>query len=349
MTAPAVECPRPLPPGDLITLAHGDGAGLTRRLIRDDILAALGNDFLRPLADAAVLPPVAGELAFTTDSYVVTPLFFPGGDIGRLAVCGTVNDLAVCGADPLYLSLGLVIEEGFPRADLRRVLAGVADAARECGVHVVTGDTKVVPRGAADRLFLNTAGVGRRRPGVELGADRVRPGDRVLVTGTVGDHGLAVLNAREQFLEPDALRSDAAPLHTLAAALIAAGGGGVRFLRDATRGGVAAVLHELTDGRPVGARVDEPAVPVSAAVGGACELLGLDPLFVANEGKLVAVVAPEAVDAVLAAARTHPLGGNAAVIGELTPDHPGRVTVRGAFGQTRLLVEPAGCPLPRIC
>ncbi|MGL4554023.1 MAG: hydrogenase expression/formation protein HypE, partial [Gemmataceae bacterium] len=282
-------CPLPHGPGPLVLLAHGEGARLSRRLVREVLLPAFDNELLRPLGDAAVLP---GGLAMTTDGYVVSPLFFPGGDIGRLAVHGTVNDLAVVGAEPMYLSLGMIVEEGLPLDTLRRVVRSVADAARACGVRVVTGDTKVVPRGAADGLFLSATGVGRLRPGVDLGPHRVRPGDAVLVSGTVGDHGMAVLAAREGLDLGDGLTSDTAPLHGLVAALLDSGVG-VRFLRDATRGGVSAVMHELTEAADLEAVLEERAVPVSPAVRGACDLLGLDPLFVANEGKLVAVVAAE--------------------------------------------------------
>jgi hydrogenase expression/formation protein HypE len=345
----ANSCPVPHPPAaNRVLLAHGEGARLTRRLIRDEILAAFDNPHLRPLGDAAVLPPVSGELVASTDSYVVSPLVFPGGDIGQLAVHGTVNDLAVSGAEPLYLTLGLIAEEGLPLDTLRRVLRSVADAAMACGVPVVTGDTKVVPRGAADALFLHTTGIGRRRAGITLGPECVRPGDAVLVSGTVADHGLAVLAAREGLLEESDLRSDTAPLHELVAELLRCGPA-VRFLRDPTRGGVSAVLHELAESAGVSIRVDEPSVPLSPAARGACELLGLDPLYVANEGKLIAVVAADAVDAALAALRDHPLGAAAARIGEVLPGPPGEVLVRGPLGQLRVLDEPSGAPLPRIC
>lgn len=348
MTDP-ISCPvsHP-PPKDRVLLAHGEGARLTRRLIRDEILAAFDNPYLRPLGDAAILPPVAGELVVTTDGYVVSPLVFPGGDIGTLAVHGTVNDLAVSGAEPLYLTLGLIAEEGLPLATLRKVLRSVADAARACGVAVVTGDTKIVPRGAADGLFLHTTGVGRRRPGVALGPERVRPGDAVLVSGTIADHGLAVLAAREALFEETELRSDTAPLHELTAGLLALGDD-VRFLRDPTRGGVSAVMHELAEAAGVSVRIDEAAVPLSPAARGACELLGLDPLYVANEGKLIAVAAPESANAALAALRRHQLGANAAAIGEILAGPTSDVLVRGPLGQLRVLDEPSGAPLPRIC
>jgi hydrogenase expression/formation protein HypE len=341
-------CPLPPPPGECVLLAHGEGAGLTRRLVRDILLAALDNEWLRPLADGAVLPEPKGRIAFSTDGYVVSPLFFPGGDIGMLAVHGTVNDLAMCGAEPLYLSLGLIVEEGLPLETLRRVVRSVAESARACGVAVVTGDTKVVPRGAADGLFLHTAGVGRLRDGVDLGAHRVRPGDRILVSGPVGDHGIAVLCAREGIDMGEELRSDTAPLHGLVAALFDAKID-VHFLRDATRGGVAAVLHEVAEAAGVGAVIEEGAVPLSPAVRGACELLGLDPLHVANEGKMVVVVAAEDADRTLACLRGHERGAGGAIIGDVRAGRGGEILVRGALGGLRVLDEPAGAPLPRIC
>lgn len=342
-------CPVPHPPpADRVQLAHGEGARLSRRFIRQEVLAAFDNPYLRPLGDAAVLPAVAGELVVSADGFVVSPLFFPGGDIGSLAVHGTVNDLAVGGAEPLYLTLGIISEEGLPLDTLRRVLRSIADAAAACNVAVVAGDTKVVPRGAADGLFLHTTGIGRKRPGVDLAPRRVRPGDAVLVSGTVADHGLAVLAAREGLLGESDLRSDTAPLHGLVAALLACGGG-VKFLRDPTRGGVSAVLHELAEAAGLAVQIDEMTVPLSDAARGACELLGLDPLYVANEGKLVAVVAADLADAALTALRSHPLGARAARIGEVRDGPAGEVTVRGPLGQLRVLDEPSGAPLPRIC
>lgn len=341
-------CPVPLGTGDRVLLAHGEGGRLTRRLIRDLLADLLDNPFLRPLADGAVLPGLDGELVLSTDGFVVSPLFFPGGDIGSLAVHGTVNDLAVSGAEPRYLSLGLIVEEGLPLETLRRVVTSVRDAAAACGVSVVTGDTKVVPRGAADGLFLHTTGVGRRRPDIRLGTDTVRPGDVILVSGTVGDHGIAILSAREGIELGTGVVSDSAPLHGLVAALLDRAPG-VRFLRDATRGGVSAVLHELTESADVSVVVDEAAVPVSDPVRGACELLGLDPLYVANEGKLVAVVAADEADRALACLHEHPLGRRAARIGEVVRKDAAPVLVRGLLGALRVLDEPGGAPLPRIC
>jgi hydrogenase expression/formation protein HypE len=343
----SLSCPTPRAAGDFILLAHGEGARLTRRLVREMMIEAYNNEWLRPMADAAVLPTIDGPVVMTTDSFVVSPLFFPGGDIGRLAVHGTVNDLAVCGAEPLYLSLGLIIEEGLAIDTLRRVIGSIADAARDCGVRVVTGDTKVVPRGAADQLFVNTTGIGRLRSGVDVGAHRVRPGDRVLVSGTIGDHGIAILAAREQFEFESDLKSDTAPLDRLVRELFDCGAD-VHFVRDATRGGVSAVLHELVEAAGVTVELDEAAIPLSAAVRGACELLGLDPLYVANEGKLVAIVEVGAADRALQCLRRNPLGQHAAIIGEVRAG-TSQVHVRGALGAVRVLDEPSGAPLPRIC
>ena len=343
-----IVCPRPRGTGDRILLAHGEGARLTRRLIRDVLLDAFDNEFLRPMADAAVLPSVDGRVVMTTDSYVVSPLFFPGGDIGKLAVYGTVNDLAVCGADPLYMSLGLIIEEGLPLETLRRVVVSIRDAARACRVQVVTGDTKVVPRGAADGLFVNTTGIGRQRPGVDLGSHRVRPGDRVLINGTLGDHGIAILSAREALNFESNLQSDTAPLHELIGLLFDAGSD-IHFVRDATRGGVSAVSHEVAEAAGVSIVLDESSLPLSDPVRGACEILGLDPLYVANEGKLLAIVAPEDAGRALGCMRQHTLGVAAAIIGEVALQSAPQVLVRGPLGSLRVLDEPSGAPLPRIC
>jgi hydrogenase expression/formation protein HypE len=351
MTLPgdrSLTCPIPLNTSDRVLLAHGEGAKQSRRLVRDVLLAAFDNEYLRPLADGATLPGIAGPFAMTTDSYVVSPLFFPGGDIGSLAVHGTVNDLAVCGAEPLYLSLAMIVEEGLALDVLRRVVGSVRDAARACGVYVVTGDTKVVPRGAADGLFLTTAGVGRLWPGVNWGVHRVKAGDRIIVSGTVGDHGMAILAAREALGFDPPITSDSAPLHNLTKTIITSGCD-VRFVRDATRGGVSAVLREVIEATGLSARIDEKAVPISDAVRGASELLGLDPLYVANEGKLIAIVAPADADSLLARIKADPLGANAAIVGVISHDTPAEVVVSGSLGVARVLDEPSGSPLPRIC
>jgi hydrogenase expression/formation protein HypE len=343
-------CPVPHRAGEreLIQLAHGEGARLTRRLIYEVLLQAFDNEYLRPLADGAVLPPIDGKVVMTTDNYVVSPLFFPGGDIGKLAVHGAINDLAVCGAVPLYLSLGLIAEEGLPMDVFQRVAASIGEAARACRVLVVTGDTKVVPRGAADGLFVNTTGIGRLRTEVNLGVHRVGPGDRVLVSGTLGDHGIAILAAREGFELESPLASDTAALFDLVQSLFESGID-VHFLRDPTRGGVSAVLHELCAQSGVSVLLEENSLPMSPGVRGACELLGLDPLYVANEGKLLMIVAPADTERALACLRQHPLGKGAAVIGNVMAQSPPQVLIRGVLRTVRILDEPSGAPLPRIC
>ncbi len=289
------------------------------------------------------------KIAFTTDTYVVNPLFFPGGDIGKLAVHGTVNDLAMAGAQPLYLSAGFILEEGFPIADLRRIVESMAAAAAEVGVAIVTGDTKVVERGKADGLFVNTAGIGIVRAGWPIGQAEAKPGDKVILSGPVGDHGIAVMLAREALdIETDT-QSDTAPLHGLVAELLAAAGAGVHCLKDPTRGGVATALNEIALGSEVSIALDEHAIPVRPDVRGACEILGLDPLTIANEGKLLAIVAPERAAAALAAMRAHPLGHEAAIIGEVRAEPVAMVFLRTDIGGTRVLDMLVGDPLPRIC
>ena len=332
-----------------ITLSHGAGGKSSHTLIETVFLRELGNPLLAPLADHALLPATGtARLAFTTDASVVAPLFFPGGDIGELAVNGAVNDLAMAGARPRYLSASFILEEGLPTADLQRVVASLGAAAREAGVVVATGDTKVVERGKADGLYISVAGVGTVEHELELSPARIRPGDRVLLSGTIGDHGMAIMVARGGLdLEVD-LESDTAPLHDLVATLLAAAPE-VRCLRDPTRGGVATVLNELALAAETGIVVDELMIPVRPEVTGACEILGIDPLYVANEGKLLAIVSPEAEQAALAALRSHPLGTAAAVIGEVRADPPGMVVLETAFGGSRVVDMLAGDPLPRIC
>lgn len=328
---------------DIITLDYGSGGKKTAALIDEIIVPELGNAALNSLGDGAVLE---GGLAFSTDSFVVSPLFFPGGDIGKLSVCGTVNDLAMCGAEPKYLSLALIIEEGLPAENLRRVVASIKSAAEAAGVQVVTGDTKVVERGRGDGLYINTAGIGLvKYPG--LGPDKMRPGDAVLISGTAGDHGAAVMLARDGLMEGE-IRSDCADLNGLAFALLDSGAQ-VRVLRDPTRGGVATTLCEFAESAKLGIELDEAAIPVRRDVSAACALLGLDPLYCANEGKMLAVVAPEDAQAALAALRSRPEGENAAIIGRVTVERPGRVALRTAAGGARLLQKLAGAQLPRIC
>ncbi|MBB2742034.1 UNVERIFIED_ORG: hydrogenase expression/formation protein HypE [Microbispora rosea subsp. rosea] len=332
-----------------ITMAHGAGGKATQTLIEAVFLDAFRNPLLEALEDGAVFGAGGARLAFTTDSYVVSPLFFPGGDIGDLAVNGTVNDLSVCGARPLYLSAGFVLEEGFPVEDLRRISASMARAAAAAEVSIVTGDTKVVQRGKADGCYVTTAGVGLLERDARLGVAHARPGDAVLVSGPVGEHGVTIMLARGELdIEAD-VTSDTAPLNGLIAALQAAVGEGVRCLRDATRGGVATILNEIARAAGVAVVVEEDAVPVRPAVRGACELLGIDPLYVACEGRMVAVVDGDAAESALAALRGHPLGAGAAIVGRVRDDPPGLVLLKTAFGGTRIIDVLVGDPLPRIC
>lgn len=345
---PFGDCPLPIAGTTEILLGHGSGSRLSSDLIANVIAPALHNPLLARLDDAAILAIGNARLAFTTDSYVVTPLVFPGGDIGSLAVNGTLNDLAMMGAAPLALSLGLIIEEGFAIDELRRILESVQRTALNAGVSVVTGDTKVVGRGSADRLFVNTSGVGLIANGVHLSAANVRPGDAILLSGTIGDHGVAVLSLREGLDLEGELASDTAYLYPLVETMLAAERE-IHAVRDPTRGGVAATLVEIATRERVGIEIDERTIPIGPVVRGACEILGLDPLFVANEGKLVAFLPADRANAVLAAMRRHPLGQQAARIGTVTAAHPGVVTARTPIGGTRILDLPYGELLPRIC
>lgn len=333
-----------------ITLAHGSGGRAMQQLIEQLFLQAFDNPLLGQREDQARLPLAAlaqqgDRLAFTTDSYVIDPLFFPGGDIGKLAVCGTANDIAVSGASPQYLSCGFIIEEGFAGADLLRIVASMAQTARDAGIQIVTGDTKVVPRGAADKLFINTAGIGVIPTDIHWGTSEIRPGDKIIVSGTLGDHGATILNLREQLGLEATLASDCAVLAPLIAPLREIDG--VRALRDATRGGVTAILHEYAQASGCGMEINESDLPLKQAVRGICEILGLEALNFANEGKLVLVVAAEAESAALAALRSHPLGRDAATIGVVT-EKP-QVRLCGVFGASRLLDLPHNEPMPRIC
>jgi len=339
---------RPKLRDEVVTLAHGSGGKATRALVEGLFLEELRNPLLEPLGDSALLELNGSRLAFTTDSYVVKPLVFPGGDIGELAVNGTVNDLAVAGARPVALSAGFVVEEGLEIELLRRVAASMARAAEAAGVAVATGDTKVVERGKADGLYVNTAGIGLVPPGVDLDASRVRAGDRVLVSGTLGDHGMAVMIARGELALEVELESDTAPVHQLAASLLELGEA-VRWLRDPTRGGLATALNELAQEAGLAVALDESALPLRPAVVGACEILGIDPLYVANEGKLVAVIASDAADEALARLRGFALGAEAALVGEIRPEPEGLVLLDTAFGGSRIVDMLVGDPLPRIC
>ncbi len=342
-------CPLPLSDYPTVQMAHGGGGKLMQRLIEELIVPAFANDQLARLHDGAVLAVGGARLAFTTDSFVVRPLFFPGGDIGSLAVHGTVNDLAMCGARPLALSCGLILEEGLEMAVLARVVESMRRAAAAAGVSIVTGDTKVVDRGKGDGIYINTTGVGLVAHGVEIDPRRASPGDAVLFSGSLAEHGVAILSVREGLEFESPIESDSAALHGLVADLLARLGPDVHVLRDATRGGAASVAQEIAAAAGVGIRLDERAIPILEPVRGACELLGLDPLYVANEGKLVAVVAREAAGDALAALRAHPLGARAAIVGEVTATGAGRVVLRSSIGGERILDRLTGEQLPRIC
>ena len=336
-----------------VTLAHGGGGKAMKDLIDDVFVAAFDSRALAPLEDQArfdlaQLAIHGDRLAFTTDSFVVDPLFFPGGDIGKLAVCGTVNDLAVGGATPLYLSCAVIVEEGMSVDTLRKIAQSMAKTAADAGVQIVTGDTKVVQRGACDKLFITTTGIGVIRKGLALGVDTARPGDVVLVNGLLGDHGAAILCARGDMALDSLIESDCACLHGLIETLLTAAPG-LRFIRDATRGGLATVLNEIADASQVAIEIDEVATPIREDVKAFCEILGLDPLYLANEGKIVVVAPPEQAEAALAAMRAHPLGEDSVVIGKINQGEAGRVTMRTVFGGRRIVDMLVGEQLPRIC
>ncbi len=341
-------CPTPLPAKDTILLGHGSGGKLSAELVREVFLPALHNAILDRLDDQGIFAVGNQRLAMTTDSFVVKPLFFPGGDIGSLAVHGTVNDLAMGGAKPLYLSVAFIIEEGFAIEELRRIVKSLHRAAEDAGVQVITGDTKVVERGKGDGVFINTTGIGIVPQGLELSANRARPGDKVLLSGSIGEHGIAILAQREGLEFETTIQSDSAALHTLVAEMLAASNG-IRCMRDPTRGGVSSTLNEIAEQSKVGIELEERTIPVREEVRGACELLGLDPLYVANEGKLIAIVAPEAADEVLRTMRRNPLGSGAQIIGTVTKDSQHLVTMRTSLGTTRIVDMLAGDQLPRIC
>lgn len=347
-----MRCPVPREDQRTVQMAHGGGGRLMRDLIERLLLpqfrAAGQVADAAPPHDSAVLDIHGTRVAFTTDSFVVSPLFFPGGDIGKLSVCGTVNDLAMAGARPLALSCGLILEEGTPLETLERVVASMKRTADECGVAIVTGDTKVVDRGKADAIFINTAGIGIVPPGIEISPARVAPGDRVLVSGDLGRHGIAIMSVREGLQFDGAPASDCAPLAGLVSALTALGSK-LHCLRDLTRGGLAAALIEIADHGRVGIDLDEPSIRVIPAVAGACELMGLDPLYVANEGRLVAFVAEDVADEALRIMAEHPAASGPAVIGRVTDRHVREVELRSAFGTGRLLDLPSGEQMPRIC
>jgi hydrogenase expression/formation protein HypE len=332
---------------DKILLAHGSGGRLAHDLVEKSLVKTLSNPLLDRLDDSAVFD-LSGRLAFTTDSYVVSPIFFPGGDIGKLAVCGTVNDLSMSGAKPLYLSLAFIIEEGLLLTELERIVKSVQAAAEEAGVDIITGDTKVVPRGSADRLFINTAGVGLIPEGVDIYGDGAKAGDKVILSGAIGDHGIAVISQREGLSFSTTLKSDCAPLGGLVAEMLNASPN-ISCLRDPTRGGLATTLNELAKQSKVSIRIEEKNIPVREEVLAACEMLGFDPLYVANEGKLVAIVPPEDADKILRAMKKNKYAREAAIIGEVAAGPPGRVVMKTVLGAHRIVDMLVGDLLPRIC
>ncbi len=342
-------CPLPLVGYPTIVMGHGGGGKLGNELVEHLFLPAFRNAALENLGDAAVLNLTTGRVAMSTDSFVVQPLFFPGGSIGELAVNGTVNDLAVSGADPKYLSASFILEEGFPLAQLAAIVESMAHAAAVAGVQIVTGDTKVVERGHGDGCYINTAGIGVLREGIQVGPHRARPGDAILVSGTIGDHGMAIMSVREGLEFESQIKSDCAALNGMIANVLDTAGLDVHAMRDPTRGGLASTLNEIAQSSGVGIAIDEASLPVRTEVQSACELLGLDPVYVANEGKVVLFVAPEASDSVLAVLRGHPLGRDAARIGRVTAEHPRLLVARTAMGANRVIAQQIGEQLPRIC
>jgi hydrogenase expression/formation protein HypE len=333
---------------DKILLDHGSGGRASHELIERFFVPRFQNPFLNEMNDSAVFDLKGGKLAFTTDSYVVDPIFFPGGDIGSLAVCGTVNDLAMRGARPCYLSVGFIIEEGFPLSDLELILISMERAAKEAGVQIVTGDTKVVPKGAADKIFINTSGIGLIPEGLDIAGQNARPGDALLLSGTLGDHGLTILSKREGLAFESSLKSDAAPLNHLVQEMLQAGPG-LHVLRDPTRGGLATTLNEIAGQSQVGLEIWEEAIPIRDSVSAASEILGLDPLYVANEGKLIAILPQPQAEAVLAVMKKNPYGQDAAIIGEVKAENPGKVVMKTIIGGKRLVDMLTGEQLPRIC
>lgn len=341
-------CPIPITDYKNILLAHGGGGKLTHQLIQKMLLPQFRSKLLDPLHDGAIFSINGSRLAFSTDSYVVNPIFFPGGDIGELAVNGTVNDLAMCGAQPLYLSVGFIIEEGLPIADLWRIVLSMERAAAVAGVELVTGDTKVVDRGKGDKIFINTSGIGMIGEGIEINPRNAAVGDKIIINGVIAQHGIAIMSVREGLEFETQIESDTAPLHGLVQTMFEVSKK-IHVLRDPTRGGVASALNEIAESSRVGIVLDERRISMTEEVRGACEILGLDPLYVANEGKLLAFVAPEEAESVLTAMRSHPLGKDSAIIGEVVNDHPGTVVMKSKIGGSRVVDMLSGEQLPRIC
>jgi hydrogenase expression/formation protein HypE len=333
---------------ETVVLDHGSGGKISHSMVTEMILPAFCNPLLAKLDDGAELEINGQRLAFSTDSYVVDPIFFPGGNIGDLAVNGTVNDIAMCGAKPLYLSVGLIIEEGFPTEDLRTILSTMGEAAKKAGVMVVTGDTKVVPKGKADKIFINTSGVGVIPPGVNVSGQMAKSGDKIIVSGTIADHGVTVMSSREGLKFGSDIQTDSAPLNAMVEKIIGSGGD-VHVLRDPTRGGVGTTLNEIASQSGVGMRIIEDSLPVKGAVAGICELLGFDPLYLANEGKLLAIVAPEDADKVLEIIQQDEFGADAVIIGEVVAEDPGKVFLETTIGGSRIIDMLTGEQLPRIC
>ena len=341
-------CPIPITNYSEIVLAHGSGGKLSHQLMEKMVLPQFRNELLEPLHDGAIFSIGGQRVAFSTDSYVVSPIFFPGGDIGKLAVYGTVNDLAMCGARPLYLSVGFILEEGTPMEEFWRVVQSMREAADAAGVMLVTGDTKVVDRGKADKIFINTSGIGVIPDGINIGPNRARIGDKIIMSGAMAVHGIAIMSVREGLEFESEIASDTAPLNGLVETILAESKD-IHVLRDPTRGGITSALTEIAQAAKVGMRLQEAAIPIGEEVKGACEILGLDPLYVANEGKLLVILPPDSTERVLESMRQHPLGEDAAIIGEVTAAHPGFVMMKTRVGGTRVVDMLSGEQLPRIC
>ena len=344
-----IECPLPIQSYETITLGHGGGGKLSQQILHELIVPILGNVYLNQLHDGATVPFSCGQLAFTTDSFVVSPPFFPGGNIGTLAVHGTVNDLAMCGARPKFLSLAFILEEGFPMENLRRIIMSIRSACESIGVQIITGDLKVVEKGKGDGIFINTTGIGQVLPWVEISPSRVRAGDKIILNGSIAEHGIAILSIREGLSFETEVCSDTAALWPIVEMMLAGGEDRIHAMRDATRGGVASVLNEIAKSAHAGIVIEGSEIPVREDVQGACEMLGFDPLYVANEGRFVSFVAPEGADEILSQMREHPLGFDARIIGEVVAAHPGVVRMNTAFGTSRVIEMLSGEQLPRIC
>ena len=341
-------CPLPIAEYKRILLAHGGGGKLTHDLVQQMFAPKFKNKFLEPFHDGAVFSVEKSRLAFTTDSYVINPIFFPGGDIGKLSICGTINDLAMCGARSLFLSSAFIIEEGLPVEELWKIVCSMEQIMNESGVQLVTGDTKVVDKGKGDKIFITTSGIGIVPEGVDINPKRATPGDQIILSGSIAEHGIAIMSVRQGLEFDTQIVSDCAPLHQLVATMIEASNE-IHVLRDPTRGGVATVLNEIDDSSKVGISISEKNIPISEEVKGACEILGFDPLYVANDGKLISFVPPQAVEKVLTAMRSHPLGTNSTLIGEVTSEHPGTVVMKTRIGSSRIVDMLSGEQLPRIC